>query len=751
MSNSKKIAINFLKYILITVSFVSLNSVIPNVFFSYALYVGLLYASFSPIPLAVCFALSFAIFKSYQMLLIGLCVASIFCFIFLLYSKKKKTPKIEVVLYFFLSVIPYILIGEFSINKVVYSAIICLFSFISIQGVSVFISIKNRCKSDTFSLICLSIIFSMASVGFINIFGVNAYKTVACLILLFSQNCFEKYAPYYICGLLASPLAITQKNASFFCSIFLWFFFSLIFQNKRFFQAIGIIIAECVSVYVLNVIPIFNATDLLFVVIPALLFAFLPDAVFKKINDYLNLNPKEVLYNNLINRTRAQISAKLYEMSGVFFQMQSSFIELKSSSVSKEEIIENITKETVSNVCLSCTFYDRCKQKNQPNDQTFNSFITVGLAKQRLTLFDLPRVFTDVCAYPNSIIFEVNRLIGSYLDLIKQSEEISSSKEIISTQTESIGQILKNLAFDFSKVYENFPSQENSLSQGLKKLGFYISGALILGEGIDLEIYLFTTERTYKNPNFLHALETVVGESLTFFSVLAFNDDLLLVGVKKRPPIDAIFGVSQSTKTGSKYSGDTHSIIKISEGKFLACLSDGMGSGEVAKNTSSVTINLIESFYHAGLDSQTIINSVNSILTLNNNENFSAVDIAVCDLYAKKVDFIKIGAPDGFIVNNNGVKFIEGASLPIGILDDVCPSNLTATVDSGDVLVLMSDGVTDAFSSTVDITEFLRAQKLKNPQYLADAIVERATALCGGIKRDDLTCLCVRLIDKNAS
>ena len=189
-----------------------------------------------------------------------------------------------------------------------------------------------------------------------------------------------------------------------------------------------------------------------------------------------------------------------------------------------------------------------------------------------------------------------------------------------------------NLAFDFSKTFLPDKLAEKTLVDGLKRRGFFISGALILGEGEYAEIHIFTNEKTFKNPRFLEALSNITGEKLSFFSITPFNDDLILVGAKKSPPLDAIFGISSSPKTGSTYSGDTHSLIKISEGKFLIGLSDGMGSGENARNVSTATLNLIESFYRAGLNHDLILDSVNSILTLSSSENFSAVDLAVCDL-----------------------------------------------------------------------------------------------------------------------
>ena len=53
-------------------------------------------------------------------------------------------------------------------------------------------------------------------------------------------------------------------------------------------------------------------------------------------------------------------------------------------------------------------------------------------------------------------------------------------------------------------------------------------------------------------------------------------------------------------------------MVKINEGKILVALSDGMGSGISAENTSSAAISLIESFYKAGLKSELILSANSS-------------------------------------------------------------------------------------------------------------------------------------------
>jgi len=170
-----------------------------------------------------------------------------------------------------------------------------------------------------------------------------------------------------------------------------------------------------------------------------------------------------------------------------------------------------------------------------------------------------------------------------------------------------------------------------------------------------------------------------------------------------------------------------------------------MGSGDRAENISSVSLSLIESFYKAGLSSALILSTVNKLLSINTEDSFTALDMSVIDLKSCTADFIKYGAPYGFIINEQGIKIVEGNSLPLGIIEELKPSVCTTELNDGDMILLITDGISDAFGSSGEIIDFLRTQSAKNPQTLADEIMEKALKLNDGLKKDDMTALAIRI------
>jgi len=138
------------------------------------------------------------------------------------------------------------------------------------------------------------------------------------------------------------------------------------------------------------------------------------------------------------------------------------------------------------------------------------------------------------------------------------------------------------------------------------------------------------------------------------------------------------------------------------------------------------------------------LSSVNKLLNLNSGNSFSAVDISVIDLKNGEVDFIKQGATVGFIKRNGEVLKIESNSLPMGILDEVKPHLTKTVLTPDDIVVMMSDGVVDAFGED-DLIEYLRLLPSTSPQNLADTVLNRAKEQQKNYAKDDMTVLCGKL------
>jgi stage II sporulation protein E len=139
---------------------------------------------------------------------------------------------------------------------------------------------------------------------------------------------------------------------------------------------------------------------------------------------------------------------------------------------------------------------------------------------------------------------------------------------------------------------------------------------------------------------------------------------------------------------------------------------------------------------------------INSVLILKSSEeSFSTLDICSVDLYTGRAEFIKIGAAETFILRDGHVSVIRSASLPIGMLNDVDLEITERELKHGDIIVMVTDGVTSAGEENW-FTPALKTCRFADPQELSDHLLSEAVRRSGKSLKDDMTILTARVWQK---
>jgi stage II sporulation protein E len=328
---------------------------------------------------------------------------------------------------------------------------------------------------------------------------------------------------------------------------------------------------------------------------------------------------------------------------------------------------------------------------------------------------------------------------------------VKTGRDLLASEASGIAEILSGLALETGTLVKYHTRLERTLTNALFKRGFLIEELLIFGEEELITVGLIVVMKEFSISQITSTVSKVIGKDMMVFEQVEISKDKCYLSFRRSPPLDAVFGIARAVKDGSPASGDTHATSRITDNRFLAALSDGMGSGESAKEISSASLSLIESFYKAGLKSGLILNTVNRLLSINTEDSFAALDVTVINLFDCSADFIKYGSPYGFIIGKGGVKIVEGDSLPLGIIDELKPTVCQTQLSPGDMVVMLTDGISDAFGSSSDMIDFLHTLPAKNPQTFADKILGKAIELSGGKKNDDMTVLAVRIFKRKST
>ena len=208
------------------------------------------------------------------------------------------------------------------------------------------------------------------------------------------------------------------------------------------------------------------------------------------------------------------------------------------------------------------------------------------------------------------------------------------------------------------------------------------------------------------------------------------------------------FRIKSATISSHKFtsieSGDSHSSIHLPDGKYLLAISDGMGSGSKARAESSATIELLEDFLSAGFSNELTLNMINSVLFLKSSkESFATLDMCIIDLYTGVAEFIKIGAVSTFLIRKGSIEVLKSSSLPVGILNNLEPEIKTKKLYNEDIIIIVSDGVTDSKDCIVNkdewIINFLSNIQSNNPNEIASLLFEETKNNYDGQLKDDVT------------
>ena len=105
----------------------------------------------------------------------------------------------------------------------------------------------------------------------------------------------------------------------------------------------------------------------------------------------------------------------------------------------------------------------------------------------------------------------------------------------------------------------------------------------------------------------------------------------------------------------------------------------------------------------------------------------------------------KLGACASILLQGQKSRWIEGEALPLGIIEHVAPTECRFRAAEGDVLLMMSDGITDAFRDQEDMLALVQQHRMDPPQRLADALLQEAILRRDGLPPDDMTVLCARI------
>lgn len=273
---------------------------------------------------------------------------------------------------------------------------------------------------------------------------------------------------------------------------------------------------------------------------------------------------------------------------------------------------------------------------------------------------------------------------------------------------------------------ENSPAKR---SEKLKhRLDFMTCRLVSLAEVLSELSRLFENGGNHAD-GFIHRQLAGVSDSL----VRLVHED----GREKRRSYHISVGCAYCPKKGNAETGDSHSVREIG-GRLMATISDGMGSGSAARRESMQAVALMGDLITVGFNLDEAAECVNRLLMLREGgEMYATLDAMLFDPATGAMSLVKHGAPPSYILRDGKLSTLYAEALPVGIIEDARPAVCTMNMHRGDVVVMMSDGISDALGSELIASVSERAGTASGADTAASVLLELAAQRGEG--KDDMT------------
>ena len=585
----------------------------------------------------------------------------------------------------------------------------------------------------------------------LNIGGFSFLKLFVSFVLLLFALCSTPLLTLLVSAVAGLGALVATNNPLFFAPFLIWALAILLFKNRfRIFMIISLLAVEVVIGLYFNLYPAFDWLSALPLVLSSVVFMVVPKKLCNEIAVVFNLSKDRLAMKNVANRNREILHRRLGNLSEVFYDMNTIYRSMLKQTMTIDEVKAVLEQEIQDKICSFCPERNHCHRTFAQNTKkVFDDLITICFEKGKATLLDIPSYLTSRCKQTTAILGSVNTLTAQYKKYMTMVNDVDTSKVIIAEQLLGISKVMSGLSKEVEANISFDTVKENKILDELTYHNIICIDVVVF----EKDVYTLATSLVVRNedsqkPRIVDVVSKICGSKMALYeSFSSSRPGYTVLNLKTAPKFDCLFGVAQKTKNGSKVSGDTYSITKLDGDRIMFAISDGMGSGEKAESVSELSISLVENFYKAGFDNDLILSTVNKLLNLHKEEIFSALDICVLDKKNGLADFIKMASPKSYVLNEDSCQVVETGALPMGIVDTCQPLVKKKVVETKDMVIMISDGISDSFSSDEQLQECIKSIKTKNPQEFADELLERALACNNGYAVDDMTIMVIKILD----
>lgn len=352
------------------------------------------------------------------------------------------------------------------------------------------------------------------------------------------------------------------------------------------------------------------------------------------------------------------------------------------------------------------------------------------------------------CPRADALTRGVAQSYGDFVTGLAAREKIRELRGVVGDQFDTMAAFLEEIAAMVRSGRVSDPARARTLKAALHDAGQYVDALHCFTEPsgrVCVEITMLEDAFSLDFAAVRALLQTLTGRRFAPEEIALF-DLRTTVTFWEQARLRVLFGKAQIALSEDAVCGDCAAVLTDPAGTRIALLSDGMGTGARAAVDAVLTATLLEKLLKSGIGFPGALRLCNcALLVKSSDESIATADGLCVNVYTGEASLFKAGAAVSFFRRGDKITVIEAPSLPLGILRGVNAAQRDLLLKPGDIVLLVSDGVTAGDCGWLN--DELLAWSTNNMDDLAAHIASLAKLRSDDTTRDDITVVAAKVLE----
>lgn len=447
-----------------------------------------------------------------------------------------------------------------------------------------------------------------------------------------------------------------------------------------------------------------------------------------------------------VNRMLSRSAAAMEEMGDVLRETSQ---EKSWRDLDTGRIFEDVSER----VCGGCEFHADCwGGRFSETYETIGAILEAARSKGIIEKKDIPLYFLNRCRHSEDFIIRTNRHYELYRLNLSWENRMRRSSALTADQLHNMADMLQNMRNYLCAQLELDQNLSRRLQEELQRANVPVLRTQVLKD-MKTERYTLNLQvGTGHSEKLKNQLESRIS-SMLGCSVLVTDKKMVKQGLwdwKMEESCRLRVEGSMISKGKEEINGDHTWMGKLPGGRYVAAISDGMGIGSRAGGESERALRILRLLLNAGAEEAEAIRLLNSMLLLSGDgEHFSTIDMVVMNLYTGNVHIAKAGSAATILKRQGRIQIYRSDNVPVGIIEKAEWEAFQDQVDTGDWIVLASDGVFDQKEGSEAIERRIRSimvQESNSNSHIMSRRIYEAVCRNEDEAQDDMTIVAIKIL-----